>query len=278
MFILGDLDSSYLAPAAAGDDAQAGPRGAGLVMLGGYHSLGPGGYAGTPLGEVLPVELGGRDIGQVTEPFLPVLTPEGVRHPIFANIADFFPTRARRAEDGRAAAAGRLHARRAAAARGHACWPRLPAEAGSMPRAGRAAARRGRTAVFSGDTTRKWQQGPRALDQESPFLRFWGQMVRWLAGRSDAGRGPGQRHRQHRQGRLRARASRSASRPSCATRRAKAAADAKVDGQGPRARPARPEQIALSPVPGPSGHLRRDHSSRATAGRTRSWSRPGSAS
>ena len=44
----------------------------------------------------------------------------------------------------------------------------------------------GRTAVFCGDTTRNWQQGPRALDQESPFLRFWGQMVRWLAGRSAA--------------------------------------------------------------------------------------------
>ena len=44
---------------------------------------------------------------------------------------------------------------------------------------------KGRTAVFCGDTTWKWQQGPRALDQESPFLRFWGQMVRFLAGRSN---------------------------------------------------------------------------------------------
>ncbi len=44
---------------------------------------------------------------------------------------------------------------------------------------------RGRVAVFTGDTTRNWQQGPRALDQESPFLRFWGQMVRWLAGRAE---------------------------------------------------------------------------------------------
>ena len=42
----------------------------------------------------------------------------------------------------------------------------------------------GRSAVFCGDTTRKWQQGPRALDQESPFLQFWGQMIRWAAGRA----------------------------------------------------------------------------------------------
>ncbi|MBN2294304.1 MAG: hypothetical protein JXM70_17885, partial [Pirellulales bacterium] len=44
----------------------------------------------------------------------------------------------------------------------------------------------GRAAVFAGDTTRKWQQGPRVLEHESPFLRFWGQTVRWLAGRTDA--------------------------------------------------------------------------------------------
>ena len=43
----------------------------------------------------------------------------------------------------------------------------------------------GRTAVFCGDTTRAWQQGPRVRDERSPFLQFWGQMVRWLAGRSD---------------------------------------------------------------------------------------------
>jgi hypothetical protein len=43
---------------------------------------------------------------------------------------------------------------------------------------------KGRTAVFCGDTTGNWHQGPRALDQESPFLQFWGQMARWLAGRT----------------------------------------------------------------------------------------------
>jgi len=44
----------------------------------------------------------------------------------------------------------------------------------------------GRTAIFCGDTTRNWQQGPRAQGQDSPFLQFWGQMVRWLSGRSEA--------------------------------------------------------------------------------------------
>jgi hypothetical protein len=41
---------------------------------------------------------------------------------------------------------------------------------------------KGRAAVFTADTTRLWQQGPRALGRESPFLQFWGQLVRFLVG------------------------------------------------------------------------------------------------
>ena len=32
------------------------------------------------------------DVGQITAPFLPVLTPAGRDHPIFSNIGKFFPT------------------------------------------------------------------------------------------------------------------------------------------------------------------------------------------
>jgi len=154
-------------------------------MLGGYHALGPGGYAGTPVGEVLPAIVGGRDIGQVNDPFLPLLTPDGTRHPIFANIAGFFPTRSGPAKD-----AGlpdldgctRIESIRA----GATVLAVHPTEANQMPVLTVQPLDKGRTAVFCGDTTRKWQQGPRAMDQESPFLRFWGQMVRWLAGRAMA--------------------------------------------------------------------------------------------
>jgi len=45
---------------------------------------------------------------------------------------------------------------------------------------------KGRTAAFTGDTTRLWNQLMRALDRETPFVRFWGQLVRWLAGRTEA--------------------------------------------------------------------------------------------
>jgi hypothetical protein len=96
VFILGDIDSSYIKPQQQQMIVDRVRNGGGLVMLGGYHSLGPGGYAGTPVGETLPVQLGSRDVGQNTQPFLPLLTPEGVHHPVFANIAGFFPTRAGR--------------------------------------------------------------------------------------------------------------------------------------------------------------------------------------
>jgi uncharacterized membrane protein len=184
VFILGDIDSTYLRPAQQEMLLKRIRAGAGLVMLGGYHSLGPGGYAGTPLGGALPLQLGDRQIGQFTEPLLPVLTPDGLRHPILANIGDFFPTR-----QGGPKTAGLPPldgcTRVAGARPGATVLVTVSADAGSMPVLAVEPLDHGRTAVFTADTTRKWQQGPRALDRDSPFLRFWGQMVRWLAGRSE---------------------------------------------------------------------------------------------
>lgn len=182
VFILGDLDATFLPPAVQGLLVKRVEEGAGLMMLGGYHSLGPGGYQGTPLGAILPVRLGDRQVGQVDESFLPRLTPDAQEHPILANIGRFFPTTSAAPKttglpplDG--------------------CTRLGPARPGAtvlathrvgdadMPVLAVQPVGKGRTCVFAGDTTRKWQQGPRARDQESPFLQFWGQMVRWLAGR-----------------------------------------------------------------------------------------------
>jgi len=183
VFIFGDLDSSYIRPEQQQLFVQRIRDGAGLVMLGGYHSLGPGGYAETPLGAVLPVLLGNREIGQVTDPFLPVLSPDGTRHPIFANIADFFPT-----QSGEAKVAGlpplQGSTRVGPARPGATVLATCPVEGNQMPVLAIQPVDKGRTAVFCGDTTRNWQQGPRAMDQDSPFLQFWGQLVRWLAGRT----------------------------------------------------------------------------------------------
>lgn len=184
VFLIGDLDSSFLTPEQQAAIVKRVQNGAGLIMLGGYHSLGPGGYGATPIGQILPVELGDRQIGQITDAFLPELTPDGRQHPIFANIAHFFPGGSESNEpsplpllDG----CTRVGAARPGATVLAVC-PRTPER---MPVLATLPVDRGRTVVFTGDTTRNWQQVPRVLDQESPFLQFWGQLIRWSAGRSE---------------------------------------------------------------------------------------------
>ncbi|MBN2577494.1 MAG: VWA domain-containing protein [Pirellulales bacterium] len=278
VFIFGDIDATYLKPEQQELFVKRVREGAGLIMLGGYHSLGPGGYAGTPLGEILPVRLGGREIGQITTPFLPQLTPEGVRHPIFANIAEFFPrsysplplgegpgVRANSEQnsphpnplpkgegtqvpglpplDGCTKVEGPRPAASVLAV--------YPDQSPPMPVLAVQPVGKGRTAVFAGDTTRKWQQGPRALGQESPFLRFWGQLVRWLAGRSEeVATGPG----------ITVSLDKGRYEPEEPIRISATVRD--KDGQGAqyvkvtakiRTPPGKPEQVLLMPEAGPAG-------------------------
>ena len=77
VILLGDLDSSYWKPQPMELLVQRVRAGAGLLAFGGYHSLGPGGYGGTALEGILPVLTGDRNLGQITDPFLPILTPSG---------------------------------------------------------------------------------------------------------------------------------------------------------------------------------------------------------
>lgn len=251
VFILGDLDSSYIRPEQQEMLIERVRQGGGLVMLGGYHSLGPGGYGESPLGEVLPVFLGTREVGQINDPFLPMLTPEGVRHPIFANIARYFPTTTGDAkESGLPMLDGctRVEGAKPTATVLATC----PVAVENTPVLAVQPVDDGRTAVFCGDTTRKWQQGPRALGQESPFLQFWGQLVRYLAGRSTQ---------------VEAKASITSStdkgyyepeepiRISSVVRdeRGEGSEDAKVVAKL-RNPAGRPEEVELSAVPGPGGH------------------------
>jgi uncharacterized membrane protein len=184
VILVGDLDRTSWKPQAMELLVKRVRDGAGLLAFGGNHGLGPGGYGGTAFEAILPVFTGGRDIGQMTEPFLPVLTPAGRDHPIFANIGKFFPT-----ANAPPQAAGLPPldgcVRVQGARPGSLVLAVHPGAGSPMPVLAVGPAGRGRTAVFTGDTTRNWQQAPRALDQESPFLRFWGQMIRWLANRAE---------------------------------------------------------------------------------------------
>jgi hypothetical protein len=60
-YILGDIDASAFAKEELTSLAEHVRNGAGLIMLGGFHSFGAGGYAGTPLAEVCPIEMTSLD-------------------------------------------------------------------------------------------------------------------------------------------------------------------------------------------------------------------------
>jgi uncharacterized membrane protein len=64
--------------------------GGGLVMVGGQNSFVAGGYAGTPLAEVLPVALDGspRATSADTSPFVPQWTQEGRSAPLLGPLRD----------------------------------------------------------------------------------------------------------------------------------------------------------------------------------------------
>jgi uncharacterized membrane protein len=182
--LLGDLDSSFWKPEPQALLIKRVRDGGGLLAFGGYHGLGPGGYGGTTIQEILPLLTGDRDIGQLTDPFFPVLTPSGRDHPILGNIGKFFPTSTAPPQtaglpplDGCVRVGG--------ARPGALVLATHPGGDGKMPVLAVQPAGKGRTAVFTSDTTRNWQQVPKAMDQESPFARFWGQMIRWLANRNE---------------------------------------------------------------------------------------------
>lgn len=56
-FVIGDLDSTALGPVNLSRLVKAVEQGRGLMMLGGAHSFGPGGYAETSLANVLPIRM-----------------------------------------------------------------------------------------------------------------------------------------------------------------------------------------------------------------------------
>jgi len=183
VLIVGDLDRSFFTTTQLENIRKWVKEGGGFVMLGGFNSFGPGGYAGTPIEEILPVRLGDRNVGQVKDEFTPTLTAEGETHVIMSDMTDFFPTSKREA------------LRSLPKLRG--CTVVLEAKPGAtviMENAQRKNALgqplivfavqsygEGRTAAFTADTTWQWFFELKAMGRESPYVKFWGQMVRWLA-------------------------------------------------------------------------------------------------
>lgn len=170
--ILGDVpaalfpraDQERLAKAVADD-------GVGLIMTGGMSNFGPGGYAETPVGRILPVRMTARD-GSTTESFYASPTPQGLQHPACQIADDLNACQAAWAMLAKLDGATRVAGLQPAATM-------LMKTSTHDPLLVEQPVGKGRTMAFLADTTWKWAMG----DEKSlaAYQRFWKQIVLSLA-------------------------------------------------------------------------------------------------
>lgn len=188
VYLLGNVDARALDKLSWRKIADDVDRGAGLAMLGGFHSFGPGGFRGTPLENVLPIVMGMAERQNFGEPprqdmhlpgpirFTPVKLG-GEIHPILQVESDKqasfdwtkLPTLAgaNRLERAKVKPNAQVIAETADARH----WPLMVTGAWGS----------GRTAALAIDTTWRWHMEGLADVQR----RFWRQLVLWLARKDD---------------------------------------------------------------------------------------------
>ncbi len=178
VYVIGDVDASQFKPEELEALASVVRNGAGLVMLGGFHTFGPGGYAETPLADLLPVKTDPRERQRLGEPLrtdvqlngpLKIMPtkPIGERH----YLTDL-------AEGDRAAAWAKLPPLEGANKLGEPKpGAQVLATAGDTAPLLVIGEAGGRVAAFGGDTTWRWWMEGFAPQHK----RFWRQMILWLA-------------------------------------------------------------------------------------------------
>lgn len=178
VYVVGDVDSSQLTAEELAALADVVKQGAGLVMLGGFHTFGPGGYAETPLAAVLPVEMDPRERQRLGEPLrgdvqiagplkMRPTNPLGLRHYLMnlggadrRVIWEKLPPLEGANRFGRPKPAAQVLAE---TEKGEALL--------AVQEAG------GRVMAFGGDTT--WHWWMEGFEQE--HKRFWRQVILWAA-------------------------------------------------------------------------------------------------
>jgi hypothetical protein len=180
VFLLGDIDATAFQGDELANLAKCVSRGAGLMMLGGFQSFGPGGYGQTPLANVLPVGMERLERQQPDEPLRTDLhwpgplrmqpTALGLRHFALLLGGDRQQNAALWAQLPPLEGANKFHDLAPGAV--------VLADAGSdKPLLVAHNFGDGRVLAFAGDSTwHWWMQG-----YESAFKRFWRQVVLWLA-------------------------------------------------------------------------------------------------
>jgi uncharacterized membrane protein len=174
--IIGSVEANYFTPAQQELLKQfVDRRGGGLLFLGGRSALGEGGYATSPLADLLPVTLGSKRGTFHREPAGVELTPAG-RDNLIARIMDNpqqnadrwkkLPQLADYQETGSPKPGALVFAEALPSSRGR--HPLLVAQNYG----------RGRTAIFATGGSWRWQMQQPLEDQSHET--FWQQMLRWL--------------------------------------------------------------------------------------------------
>jgi uncharacterized membrane protein len=192
VYIIGDLDSTAFRTKDLESLVAAVERGAGLIMLGGYHSFWPGGYQATPLASILPIEAGEFD-RLVRQRFDDQIIDDKNVH---------LPGPIQMLPDERFAGVSFMQL--APRAENLAAWKKLPALKGAnhfrglkdgarplavssdgTPLMAALEPGRGRVLAFAGDSTYQW----RRHGFDAIHKRFWRQVVLWLAHVDEASAG-----------------------------------------------------------------------------------------
>ncbi len=183
--ILGDVEAGYFtAQEIRALKAWVTDNRGGLLLTGGYHSFGPEGFGRSDLRDILPVEFSASANPQIEQPFQWKLTEIGRDCPIFHLTGD----RVRDAAFFQALpplAGCSLVAGVKPAAQVLAVNPAVTAQDGSqgLPVMVAQQVGSGRTMVLAVDTTWRWRTVVGGYTGDTTFYtRFWGQVVRWLAG------------------------------------------------------------------------------------------------
>lgn len=170
VYIIGDVAAEVFGTERLRNLALQVEKGAGLIMIGGFQSFGPGGYARSPLAQWLPVELDAANAHHERE-LKVVPTSAGLKHFVMQIDAD--GKNAARWESLSPLVRGnRLKPRRGGLVQTLAETPDgipllMAHDIGSS-----------RVAAFAGDTTWLWVSRNDDLDAHQ---RFWRQMILWLA-------------------------------------------------------------------------------------------------
>lgn len=160
-------------------------EGGALAFVGGDRSYDLGRYAGTPLAEVLPVELGVSGDPVDEAPFAPVLTAAGARHPLTRLAAELGENQALWERlpplDGTNLSLG--PAPGAAVLLAH---PTRTAAGAPLPVLAVRQVGKGRTMALSVDSSWRWSfaEAGRGGGNQA-YLRFWKSAMRWLVGDPD---------------------------------------------------------------------------------------------